>query len=184
MPASQSYPVRWIAVKEWKRYLRHFGQTIEWHEKICLINEHRENRRHRKFGRPKFISNFLYEIRLCWFDTDNTKIIFKTMQGRFRHWLTPGVQLVKRSRDWSGKVKQQERLGLGGGHWVTQPKPPLLFHFSAIIALFTITLCFTNWMSGTGYLGNNHNHYTFFKCDWCMSCFNFLLLILYSCNWN
>ena len=67
---------------------------------------------------------------------------------------------------------------------MTQPKPPSLFHFSAIIALFTITLCFTNWMSGTGYLGNNHNHYTFFKCDWCMSCFNFLLLILYSCNWT
>ena len=43
-------------------------------------------------------------------------LIFKTMQGRFRHWLTPGVQLVKRSRDWSGKVKQQERLGLGGIH--------------------------------------------------------------------
>ena len=38
------------------------------------------------------------------------------MQGRFGHWLTPGVQSVKRSRDWSGKVKQQERLGLGGIH--------------------------------------------------------------------
>ena len=59
------------------------------------------------------------------------------MQGRFRHWLTPGVQLVKRSRDWSGKVKQQERLGLGG-------KPPSLFHFSATIVLFTITLCFAD----------------------------------------
>ena len=31
------------------------------------------------------------------------------MQGRFRHWLTPGVQLVKWSRDWSGKVKCLEQ---------------------------------------------------------------------------
>ena len=110
------------------------------------------------------------------------------MQGRFRHWLTPGVQLVKRSRDWSGKVKQQERLGLGGIHWVTQPKPPSLFHFSATIVLFTITLCFADWMPGTGYSGTNHNHCNFFKCDWCISCFIFSRLILYSIigqhNWT
>ena len=37
-PAVKSYPVRRIAVKEWKRHIRHISQTIEWLEEIFLIH--------------------------------------------------------------------------------------------------------------------------------------------------
>lgn len=55
-PAGKSRPVRWIAVKERKRYLRHISQTIEWHEEVCVIQKYKEYKptTARKFGQCNF----------------------------------------------------------------------------------------------------------------------------------
>ena len=45
----------------------------------------------------------------------------------------------------------------------------LLCYYSAVYHTF----CFTNGMPETGYSVTNHNHYNFFKCDWCINCFIF-----------
>ena len=84
-------------------------------------------------------------------------------------------RLVKQSEDWHREVKQQEKLGSSGIHWVTQPKPPLLFHFSAPISGIYYHTLFYPLNAWTGHSGTNHNHYNFFKCDWCISCIIFLL---------
>ena len=84
-------------------------------------------------------------------------------------------RLVKQSEDWHRKVKQREKLGSSGIHWVTQPKPPLLFHFSAPISGIYYHTLFYPLNAWTGHSGTNHNHYNFFKCDWCISCIIFLL---------
>ena len=54
----------------------------------------------------------------------------------------------------------------------------LLCYYSAVYHTF----CFTNGMPETGYSVTNHNHYNFFKCDWCINCFIFHLSFCTALN--